>query len=367
MWGLPGKSNIMNKLPAVSVLLSAGILSACSTVSSIPGVSAIVGEDGYLRDRSGEYIEADTIPRTEIPEGLDNYVIDDLYVIPNVGQNDNHFQAPPRPKPMVGRSERQVVIQTIDEESWIIVSLSPGQAWPRVGDYWARNRVPLAMEEPTRGIMETGWFKLEDKPGRQQKFQVLIETGFQDNTAEIRLRQVSVPEGTATGMTNFGQASTDPDVEELFLQDMSTYLADVSDVYQESSVSLLAGNIASRGKATLETQSNGEQYLLLRDDYRRCWAAIGLALDRAGVTINERDQSSGIYEVSFTPEAGDDEPGFFRRLFTFDREPESYEMQIKLESIVDSVNVRVQQMSEEDSPDEDPESSLLQTLRDFIA
>ncbi len=57
------------------------VLGACS----IPGSGYLVGDDGLFRDRGGDYLEAESIPRLEIPNNLDAFIIDDLLVIPDMG------------------------------------------------------------------------------------------------------------------------------------------------------------------------------------------------------------------------------------------------------------------------------------------
>lgn len=346
-------------------------LSACSTVSRIPGVSAVIGEDGLLRDRSGAYLEASSIPRTDVPPGLDSYMIDDLYVIPDVPGSDDYFRAPPRPRGLEGRSDRQVVIQRIDDSSWIVVGLSPGQVWPRITDYWAQNRVPMVNENPTQGTMDTVWFGLESRPGERQKFRVMIEPGFQDNSAEVRLRNLAVSdEGPPPGQNvDFPAVSTHPEIETEFLRDMSEFLADVAGIYQASTVSFLAGNISSDGKASLRDGADGKRFLHLNTTYTRAWGAIGLTLDRIEVDVIDRDVDAGIYEVTFVPEEGEDEPGFFYKLFTFNWGRPEYTMRIRLQEEDGAVRVDVEKT--DDTPVRrnapDPEEALLLALRNYIA
>ncbi|MDY6983854.1 MAG: hypothetical protein SV422_12265, partial [Pseudomonadota bacterium] len=97
-------------------------LGACSWLGAVPGGNRLVGEEGVFRDRQGEYLEAETIPRTVIPEGLDGYVIDDLLVIPEIGDRETQaFFDAPRPRPLEGASDREVVIQRMTDRAWIIV------------------------------------------------------------------------------------------------------------------------------------------------------------------------------------------------------------------------------------------------------
>jgi outer membrane protein assembly factor BamC len=298
-------------------------LGACSWLGVVPGADRFVGDEGMFRDRQGEYLQAQTIPRTVIPEGLDGYVIDDLLVIPEIGnQSAQPFFDAPRPRPLEGSSDREVVIQRMTDRAWIIVDASPAQVWPRVRDYWRSENIQIASENPTIGQMDTGWFERSTDVLNREKFRVIIDTGFQDNSSEIRLIHVKAPRATPVfDQINWPEKSEDFDLEYETLADMSSYLADVADLNTASSVSFLAGNISSTGKAALFTTPAGTDVLSLQADYQRCWAAVGRALRRAGMEITSENADTGMYEVLYAPgsESADeeeDEPGFFRKLIT---------------------------------------------------
>lgn len=297
-------------------------LGACSWLGAVPGMDRVVGEEGMFRDRQADYLEAQTIPRTEIPEGMDGFVIDDLLVIPEIAAQDTQpFLDAPRPRPLEGASDREVVIQRMSNRAWIIVDASPAEVWPRIRDYWRQENIQVAAENPTIGQMDTAWFERTDDVLNREKFRVLIETGFQDNSSEIRLIHVSAPRATPVfEQINWPEASEDFDVEFEMLSDLSSYLADVADLNNASSVSFLAGNISSTGKAAIFTTPAGTDVLSLQADYSRCWAAVGRALRRAGLEITSENADVGMYEVLYAPGAGEEEeveePGFFTKLVT---------------------------------------------------
>lgn len=311
------------------LLLALSLLGACSMLPDLPDVSVpgwdkVTGENGMFRDRKGDYLKAETIPRTQIPAGMDGFIIDDLLVIPEVASDTDQqpFLDPPRPHPIEGRSDREVVIQRMEERSWIVVDVSPSQVWPRIRDYWRQNNVQIAFENPTAGVMETGWFVLDGNVATQEKFRVTVETGFQDNSAEIRLLHMEAPQSTPViAQLPFPARSINTETEYTVLSSMSSYLADVADLYQASSVSFLAGNINSTGKASLTTTPAGAQVLQLRADYNRSWAALGRALQRNQVEVVAQDISQGVFDVVYTPglqEAAEaeEEAGFFRKVWT---------------------------------------------------
>jgi len=57
-------------------------------------------------------------------------------------------------------------------------------------------------------------------------------------------------------------------------------------------------------RARLERESNGSYQLIVDDGFDRAWRRVGLALDRVGFTVVDRDRSKGTYFVRYSnPEA----------------------------------------------------------------
>jgi len=61
----------------------------------------------------------------------------------------------------------------------------------------------------------------------------------------------------------------------------------------------------SPDRARLEKAADGVTKLLVDDTFDRSWRRVGLALDRIGFTVIDRDRSTGVYFVRFgDPDAG---------------------------------------------------------------
>jgi outer membrane protein assembly factor BamC len=352
-------------------------LAGCSWLTAVPGMERVVGQEGMFRDRQGEYLRAETIPRTRIPDGMDSYIIDDLLVVPDLAVDDTQsFLDAPRPRSIEGRSDRGVVIQRMENNAWIIVDVSPSQVWPRIRDYWRQAGIEIVQENPTAGLMDTGWFIRGGEALNRDKIRVIVENGFQDDSAEIRLLQQSALQATPViDQFNWPAASMSADVEYEVLTALSVYLADVADLYQASSVSFLAGNISSTGKATLDSDGNGGEVLVLQAGFSRSWAAVGRAMTRAGVELLSQDSDQGLYQVRYTPgmgEASEEEPGFFRKLVTLnglfsgeERAP-STELEVRLETRGSTIRVYVTPV-ESDSAAAEAAAALLRMIRNTIA
>jgi outer membrane protein assembly factor BamC len=61
--------------------------------------------------------------------------------------------------------------------------------------------------------------------------------------------------------------------------------------------------------------------LVVDEGFDRAWRRVGLALDRVGFTVEDRDRARGLYFVRYIDQVADaevkkSEPGFFSRLFS---------------------------------------------------
>lgn len=377
------ESRLFRNIPAAAGLVLLPLLASCSLIPDVrvPGMDRVLGEEGMFRDRKEEYLQAETIPRTQIPAGLDDFIIDDLLVIPELGDTSAvPYPDPPRPATLEGDNEREVVIQRMQDESWIVADVSPSQIWPRIRDYWRQSGVPIAVENPSEGLMDTGWFVLEGEVLDREKLRVIVDTGFQSNSSEVRMLHMSGPQALPpVEQVTWPEKSVDSTIAYDFLLDLSGYLADVADLYQASSASLLARSLSSEGKATLDSTAAGDPLLRLQAGYQRSWAAVRRALTRSEVPITQEDSALGLLVVDFDPavlERSDeeDEPGFFTKVVTlggiFSGGDETRVFPIRLQMLDTQGVVEVLAVPVDESPDEatrEAVQALMRLIRNTIA
>lgn len=354
-------------------------LSACSMLGL-----ELFGEEGFFRDREGDYLEAETIPRIVVPDTMDSYIIDDLLVIPTLSNNTGQpFIQAPRPRPLQRDPDRSVIVQSMNEKSWAVVDASVSQVWPRVRQYWLEKDIELALENPANGLLETNWFINGDNSDTQEKIRVVVEPGFQDESAEVSLIQISVPQNSEVSeRVNWPQESMDPDYASEVLNEISVYLANEMRNYQASTVSFLAGNMPSAGKATMLSEG-GINMLHLRSDFDRSWAAVGRAIERAGIEIIEENIGEGLFSVAYGETDVIEEPGLMQRILSTGRRRETIPFGVFLVEVdtgvevvalrmVDVVNQPYStELTEEDIELQDQQdieriNSLIQTIRDSI-
>jgi outer membrane protein assembly factor BamC len=66
-------------------------------------------------------------------------------------------------------------------------------------------------------------------------------------------------------------------------------------------------SVAAQPRATLSRGSDGGM-LALDDQFDRAWRRVGLALDRVGFTVEDRDRSKGLYFVRYIDPGVDKKP-----------------------------------------------------------
>ena len=297
--------------------MSKPLLALCLAML-LTGCNYLAGEDGPFRDRADDYIEAPVLPQMAIPDDLDSYTLDQLYVIPEqLTAAAEPFDEIPLPKPLETNRREGVIIQNLTDTSWIVLDATPGQVWPLVRDYWTQLQVNLETENPGAGIMETSWLEVDSNLETRHKYRITIEPGLHSGYSEIYVIHLQSPRSEpAPLVTTWPEKSSSEDREQQILNSLSQYLADRNDVYQSSSASLLAGSIEADRKANIVDDGQGHQVLQLRLAYNRAWVLVRSALDEAGVTILENDRDMAFLNVRFAGIREDaDQPGFIGRLF----------------------------------------------------
>lgn len=294
------------KWGVLGTLLVAG-LPACSYVG-------LTGEDGLFRDREGDYLEAPNLAPMAVPGDLDSYTLDELFVIPEApGADRAFFVKAPQPNPLDTSIREGVVVQRFGDRRWVVIGAEPAQVWPRLRDFWSNAQIPLATEDAVNAVMTSQWIGEE---GSRSKYQARIEPGLHSGNSEVYV--VQIPESFVVDTEapiNWPRESASLELEHDMLDRISVYLADRTDLYRASSVSLLAGSLESASKSSIERSAAGT-ILHMQVDFDRAWSQVSQSLANANIEVLNSDREEGVFQVSYAGEVDEeDRPGFFARLF----------------------------------------------------
>ncbi len=294
-------NSMMNRLMSRALMMVA--------VGGMTGCSSMFGPEGYFRDRGDDYLKADVIAPMDVPAGISQHSVQQLYVVPNIGNREVEFSGEfeiPRPQALSDSAfTDRVKIQKLGDRRWILVSAPPAEVWPQVRGFLSRNNLDVVFTDATNGTIETGWLKFKGDEDTKDKYRLQIEQGVQPDSTEIHVLHMSVARDIpGNGQVNWPQESVSPERESWMMDELAATIA--SEGSSSQAASLLAQTIGLSDKVTIDAEA-GEPVLNLNLAYNRAWATVGHAVQQEGFTLWDSDDVTGIYYVDFDQDYSADE------------------------------------------------------------
>jgi outer membrane protein assembly factor BamC len=316
------------------ILVVAAVLTAfgCSNTEEIL--------DSVLPQKKPKYQSSSSLPPLEVPPDLSSQSIQDQLLLPGeqatgganysdfANQEDDNVATVALVLPEL----TDVRVARNGDKRWLVINAEPNEVWPQVREFWFTEGLRIKKEEPSIGIMETDWAenradirkglirKLLEKissklysAATRDKFRVRLERGEQAGTTELYLSHRGVEE-VAQGQSYVWQPRpSDPELEAEMLNRLLIYFG----VNRERATTLLATDEPRVERAQLVRNEGGSK-LAIDEDFSRAWRRTGLALDRVGFTVEDRDRSRGLYYVRYVDPlrdtGGEDEEGWLSKL-----------------------------------------------------
>ena len=318
------------KLACAAAVATALALCGCSTFSDV-------------LDKKIDYKteSARTVPTLEIPPDLTAPARDNRYVVPETGKSSatySGYEADRKDQTKTGSTAvlpqtDQMRIERAGTQRWLVVSdQSPEKLWPLVKDFWQENGFLVKTEVAEAGVMETDWAENRaniPQGGVRGLLGKLLDSVY--STAErdkFRTRMDRTPDGKGTeiylshrGMVEVYQSQRDdqtvwqprepdPNLEAEFLRRLMVRLG-----AQEEKAKQLASIGVPERRAEL-AKAGGSEELKVFEPFDRAWRRVGLALDRVGFTVEDRDRQKGLYFVRYadTDVESSKDTGFLSKL-----------------------------------------------------
>jgi outer membrane protein assembly factor BamC len=242
-------------------------------------------------------------------------------------------------------------IERLGNERWLSSSLTPEQLWPQLQAFWKERGFRIMTDEPKAGVMETDWAENRAKlpqdfvrssigkvldglysTGERDKFRTRIERNGTGSEIYIAHRgMIEVVTGQGRDSTIWQPRPSEPQLEGEFLSRLMLKLGAREEAAKAAGVSPAAAGAPARARI-VEGQTAAT--LQVDDGFDRAWRRVGVALDRSGFTVEDRDRTQGLYFVRYVDPAdmGKEEPGFFAKLFGLDKKdggPAKYRVSVK--------------------------------------
>ncbi|MDD3354367.1 outer membrane protein assembly factor BamC [Zoogloea sp.] len=301
--------------------------------SAVAMTIALAGCSGSLMEsKKIDYKSASTGPARaslEVPPDLTAPTADDRYAVPDLNPRGSatlsaYNAERGAPAQAAAQGVTKVAPQSIDKmriersgsQRWLVVSGSADKLWPQVREFWQENGFILNVDRPEIGVMETDWAenraKINDDIIRRtlgkvidglystperDKFRTRFESSAENGVVEIYISHRGMMEiypTEAKERTIWQPRPADPELEAEFLQRLMIRLG-----ADEGRVKAQVAAAPKLEKARLQKATDGVAVLQVEEGFDRAWRRVGLALDRVGFTVEDRDRNQGIYYVRY--------------------------------------------------------------------
>ena len=323
-------------LPALLVVLA---LAGCKTAGDL------------LDGKKVDYKSAGQLPPLEIPPDLTTPTRDNRYIVePGTSTATlSGYQADRAQQAKMGAVNSGVLpavakmhVERAGSQRWLVVDEPPEKLWPLVRDFWQENGFLIALSLPEAGVMETDWAENRAKipqdfvreflgkildqiysTAERDKFRTRLER-HEGGGTEIFISHRGMIEqvrdlGSRAAADGPGSVWTprppDPELEAEFLRRLMVRLG----LGEERAKQQVATSAQQPARASIQTGIGGFEMLEVYEPFDRTWRRVGLALDRVGFTVEDRDRQKGQYFVRYADadsdmKRKDAEKGFLSKL-----------------------------------------------------
>jgi outer membrane protein assembly factor BamC len=307
-----------------------------------------LGGCSFMESKEIDYKSASTLPPLEAPPDLVLPAGDNRYALPGATQSgaatySGYTQA--RGTQVSGAASAVLPkasnarVERAGSQRWRVVDVPASDVWPQVKEFWQELGFIVDVEKPEAGVMETDWAENRANipqgslrgffgkalgslysTAERDKFRTRLETTVDGKSTEIYISHkgmFEVFEGTqgggdeGKGRTIWQPREADPELEaEMLRRLMVRFGVDAGTAGKQ-----LAAKPAEQ--AVLAKAGDGAPAVALNEPFDRAWRRVGLALDRSGFVVEDRDRAAGVYFVRYADadaQTAKEKQGFLSKL-----------------------------------------------------
>ncbi len=250
-------------------------------------------------------------------------------------------------------------IERDGNQRWLNVPLPADRLWPQLRGFWQELGFNLVTDSPEAGVMETSWAENRAKipmdfvrsalgrlfdslysSSERDRFRLRVERNGAGTDVFITHRGMEeVYVGVQKENTTWRPRANDPQLEAEMLTRLMVKLGGREDASRTQVATTGAVTSPAAAPAARARVLSGRPAASLQVDesFDRAWRRVGLALDRSGFTVEDRDRAAGVYFVRYVDpkSAGKEDPSIFQRMFgrtDTDTAPVKYRVSVKAEA-----------------------------------
>lgn len=321
-------------------------------------IAALAGCNALGVDFNTEKVQYETSTSRaplEVPPDLNTVTNNDRFAVPSRPQivSANAEAAKARmdaevrgdqPSQVLPETEYAKVVRD-GQFRYVHVAVPPERVWPLLQDFWASVGLAVKYQDAATGIIQTEWAENKANLPKDiiratigKALDVVYDTGTrdqyrarmeraEDGTTNIFIthrQMVEVLKGPQEESTIWQPGPNDPELEAVMLTRLAQMLErefnPAAKPEEQKAVEALAAQ-KYQPMSHIEQGPDGNPAAVIIDEpFDRAWRRVGVALDRAGFEVRDRDRSQGLFMINYLdPEYEQQkksEQGFFANLFS---------------------------------------------------
>jgi outer membrane protein assembly factor BamC len=252
--------------------------------AGLTGCGAFDTLDEVVPDNTKEYRKAETMPPLDVPPDLSTSRINDNIVADkNSSATYSEFEEAST-NPLASKynitPDVKPALSGDGAKRHLVVPGDRGVTWQRIKDFWSQKGYEVTREDSRIGLMDTNG-GVDD-----YAFRIRMDRGEVNKQAKVYLA---------------GRAETaNPTKDEAMLRQLAEFLG----VLHQQDQAALEAQVPSQLrqpaiKTIIINEADGQQALLVDQEYADVWSRVGRVLDSKGFSVEDRDRSRGYYFVRY--------------------------------------------------------------------
>lgn len=330
-------------------------LRAAAVVSAIAALTGCNALGVNFGDEKVQYETSTSRAPLEVPPDLNTVTNNDRFAVPSHPQivSANAEAAKARMDAEARGDQPSQVLPETDyakvvrdgQFRYVHVAVSPDRVWPLLQDFWASVGLAVKYQDAKTGIIQTEWAENKANLPKDiiratigKALDVVYDTGTrdqyrarmeraEDGTTNIFIthrQMVEVLKGRQEESTIWQPGPSDPELEAVMLtrlaQMLETEFNPKAKPEEQKALEQLAA-VKYSPMSRIEEGADGKPVAVVIDEpFDRAWRRVGVALDRGGFEVTDRDRTQGLFMINYLDpdyeQQKKSEQGFFANLFS---------------------------------------------------
>ena len=336
---------------------------ALSTFMALTGCESTTFNGNKVDYKSSS--ELKTTP-LDVPPDLSQLPSSSRYAIPG-GVSAKNINGTAGPTKVSPSSIGDISITRDGGQRWLTVKRGSDQVWPLLHAFWLENGFVYTTDQKELGLLETDWAENKanlpkdlfhrylgkvmssvSDSGLRDRYRTRIESTGPDS-CEIYISQRGISEEYAD-ISKIGTVwkprPNDPELENEFLRKLMVKLGSSPEFASKSFEGITLSLSAKL------TKVDGAPVVVLSQGFDSAWRRLGVALDRGGFTVEDRDRKAGLYFVRFVdkPKDNSDVP-WYKSIFTPSKPTVVGPQKYRLKMVSENESTKISVLNNAGDPD----------------